>query len=71
MYFIPDLSKQAGEIMFSKQFREGKQPLPLFGYSQGQIISTQNHLGLYPDDKIEFQHQLQETIPKKFSLGKV
>ena len=70
MYFIPELSKQAGE-MFSKQFHEGKQPFPLFGYSQGQAISTQNHLGLYLDGKIEFQHQLQETIMKKLSLGKV
>ena len=64
MIFNPDISKQAQEVVFSRKTdKVNHMPLNFNAIPVAQT-SHQKHLGLYLDEKLNFNHHIKEIISK-------
>ena len=63
MSFNPDPNKQATEVLFSRKINSDDHPKLTFNRNQVQRCSSQKHLGLILDNKLDFKH-LNEKINK-------
>ena len=64
MSFNPDPNKQATEVLFSRKVNSGDHPKLTFNVNQVQQCSSQKHLGLFLDNKLDFNQLLDEKINK-------
>ena len=64
LYFDPDPSKQAQELIFSRKINKVYHPPLLFNNSTVQQISPQKHLGIHLDEELTFRHHINEMINK-------
>ena len=64
MSFNPDPSKQAHEVIFSRKRKKPFYPDLYFNQSKVVQISSQKHLGLFLDEKLNFNLQLKTIIDK-------
>ena len=60
MIFNPDISKQAQEVLFSRKTNKVNH-MPLNAISVAET-SHQKHLGLYLDEKLNYNHYIKEII---------
>ena len=63
MSFNPDPNKQATEVLFSRKINSDDHPKLTFNGNQVPRCSSQKHLGLILDNKLDFKH-LNEKINK-------
>ena len=68
MSFNPDLTKQAQEIIFPRKLIKPIHPLIKFNNLLVQNGSSQKHLGLILDEKLDFEYHLKEKCVK-FNKG--
>ena len=64
MSFNPDVSKQAQEVIFSKRTQKLFHPTVLFNNIPVQRSTVQKHLGVYLDEKLNFNTHITEKIVK-------
>ena len=64
MIFDPDLSKQAQKVIFSRKTFKINQPITTFNTIPVARTPYQKHLGLYPDEKLNFNHNIIVKISK-------
>ena len=64
MSFNPDPNKQATEVLFSRKVNSDDHPKLIFNSNQVQRCSTQKHLSLILDNKLDFNKHLDEKINK-------
>ena len=64
MSFNPDSNKQATEVLFSRKVNSDDHPKLTFNGNQVQQCSSQKHLGLFLDNKLDFNKHLDEKINK-------
>ena len=64
MAFNPDPNKQATEVIFSHKKKPDKHPSLYFNGAPVACSSIQKHLGLVLDEKLTFDHHLNEKISK-------
>ena len=64
MRFNPDPNKQANEVIFSRKKIEQNHHLLTFNDSFVQIVSSQKHLGLILDQKLNFLKHTEDKISK-------
>ena len=60
MSFNPDVSKQAQEVIFSKRTQKLFHPTVLFNNIPEQHSTFQKHLGVYLDEKFNFNTHITE-----------
>ena len=60
MSFNPDVSKQAQEVIFSKKAEKLLYPTVLFSNLPVQRSTVQKHLGVYLDEKLNFNTHITE-----------
>ena len=60
MSFHPDVSKQAQEVSFSKKTHKLFHPTVLFNNIPVQHSTAQKHLGVYLDEKLNFNIHITE-----------
>ena len=68
MSFNPDPTKQAQEVIFSRKLKKPLHPSITFNNVLVQNASSQKHLGLILDDKLNFKSHLKEKC-SKFNKG--
>ena len=68
MSFNPDPAKQAQEVIFSRKLTKPSHPLIEFNNLPVQNASSQKHLGLILDEKLNFESHLKEKCAK-FNKG--
>ena len=64
MSFSPDSNKQATEALYSRKVNSDDQTKLTFNGSQVDQCSSQKHLGLFLDNKLDFNQLLDEKINK-------
>ena len=64
MSFNPDVSKQAQEVIFSKRAQKLFHPTVLLNNIPVQCSTIQKHLGVYLDEKLNFNTHVTEKIGK-------
>ena len=64
MSFNPDVWKQAQEVIFSQKTQKPFHPTVLFNNISVQRSTVQKHLGVYLDEKINFNTHITEKIAK-------
>ena len=64
MYFNPDLSKQAQEVIFSRKNSRVDHTTVTFNNSSIARTSCRKHLGLYLDEKLNFSLHINKKISK-------
>ena len=64
MSFNPDVSKQAQEVIFSRKKNIGNHPAVFFNNLPINRKSTQKHLGLSLDEKLNFSEHINEKRKK-------
>ena len=64
MQFNPDLNKQAQEVIFSRKTTKSSYPQVFFNDIPVSCLSFQKHLGIYLDEKFNFNHHIGEKITK-------
>ena len=64
MIFDPDLSKQAQEVIFSRKTNKINHPTTTFNTITVAHTSYQKHLGLYLDEKLNFNCHINVKISK-------
>ena len=64
MPFNPDPNKQATEVLFSRRVNSDDHPKLTFNDNQFQQCSSQNHLGMFLDNRLDFNKHLDEKINK-------
>ena len=64
MIFNPDLSKQAQEVIFSRKTNKINHPTTTFNTITVAHTSYQKHLGLYLDEKLNFNYRINVKISK-------
>ena len=64
MIFNPDLSKQAQEVIFSRKTNKINHPTTTFNTIPVARTPYQKHLGLYLDEKLNFNHHVNVKISK-------
>ena len=64
MIFNPDLSKEVQEIIFSRKSYKINQPITTFNTIPVARTPYQEHLGLYPDETLNFNHRINAKISK-------
>ena len=62
--FNPDVSKQAQEVIFSSKKTIGNHPAVFFNNLPINRKSTQKHLGLLLDEKLNFSEHINEKLKK-------
>ena len=60
--FNPDPNKKATEVLFSRKVNSDDHPKLTFNSNQVQRCSTQKHLSLILDNKLDFNKHLDEKI---------
>ena len=68
MSFNPDPTKQAQEVIFSQKMIKPSHPLIKLNNLPVQNASSQKHLGMILDEKLNFEFHLKEKC-LKFSKG--
>ena len=69
MSFNPDVSKQAQEVVFSRQKNISNHPAVLFNNLPINRKSTQKHLGLLLDEKLNFSSHINEKLKVTKSIN--
>ena len=64
MPFNPDVSKQAQEVIFSKKLKNYSTQLFFLNNIPVQRSTVQKHLGVYLDEKLNFNTHITEKIGK-------
>ena len=64
MAFNPNVSKQAQEVIFSRKKNIGNHPAVFFNNLPINRKSTQKHLGLLLDEKLNFSEHINEKLRK-------
>ena len=64
MSFNPDLNKQAQEVIFSRKMTKSSHPQVFFNNISVSRVSFQKHLGIYLDEKLNFNHHIKEKMTK-------
>ena len=64
MSFNPDANKQATEVLFSRKVNSGDHPKLTFNGNQVQQGSSKKYLGLFVDNKLNFNKHLEKNINK-------
>ena len=64
MFFNPDKSKQAQEVIFSRKNQRVIHPPAIFNNMTIVHSSCQKHLGIYLDEKLNFSNHMKEKISK-------
>ena len=64
MSFNPDLNKQAQEVIFSRKMTKSSHPQVFFNDIPVSCVSFQKHLGIYLDEKLNFNHDIKEKMTK-------
>ena len=64
MSFNPDVSKQAQEIIFSRKKNINNHPVVFFNNLSINRNSTQKHLGLLLDEKLNFSVHVNDKLKK-------
>ena len=68
MLFNPDVSKSPKEVIFSKKKKQPDHPSLLFNNALIQTCSSEKHLGLILDEKLNFKQHLDEKISKSMKI---
>ena len=69
MRFNPDPKKQAQEVIFSRKFNKIDHPLLYFNENLVKSPSTQKHLGMILDSKLDFSLHLKNAQNKVNKTG--
>ena len=64
MSFNPDLSKQAQEFIFSRKLQKISHPSIYFNNNPFEQVSSQKHLGMILDAKLNFQEHIKNILTK-------
>ena len=64
MSFSSDLNKQAQEVIFSRKMTKSSHPQVFFNDIPVSRVSFQKHLGIYLDEKLNFNHHIKEKMTK-------
>ena len=64
MFFNPDPSKKAQEVIFLRKINKVYHPPLLLDNSTVQQISSQKHLGIHFDEELTFKRHINEKINK-------
>ena len=64
MSFNPDLNKQAQEVIFSRKMTKSSHSQVFFNDIPVSCVSFQKHLGIYLDEKLNFNHHIKEKMTK-------
>ena len=64
MIFNPDLFKQAQEVIFSRKTNKINHPNITFNTVPDFCAPCQKHLGLYLNEKLNFNHHINVKISK-------
>ena len=64
MSFNPDLNKQAQEVIFSRNMNKSSHSPVFFNDIPVSRVSFQKHLGIYLDEKLNFNNHIKEKMTK-------
>ena len=64
MSFNPDVSKQVQEVIFSRKKNIKNHPIVSFNNLPIKRKSTEKHLGLLLDEKLNFSEHINEKLKK-------
>ena len=64
MSFNPDPSKQAQEVIFSRKLQKISHPSIYFNNNPIEQVSSQKHLGMILDAKLNFQEHIKHLLTK-------
>ena len=64
MFFNPDLTKPAQEVLFSRKNETQNHPTLNLNNIQVKRASSQKHLGLLLDEKPNFKQHIESAITK-------
>ena len=64
MLFNPNITKQAQEVIFSRKYIKIDHPIVYFNEAPVAHAACQKHLGMHLDEKLNFNHHLEEKIAK-------
>ena len=64
MLFNPDVTKQAQEVIFSRKSNKTDHPAVFFNEAPVAKASCQKNLGMYLDEKLNFDTHIKEKIAK-------
>ena len=64
MLFNPDLTKQAQEVIFLRKNIKTDHPIVYFNEAPIAHTTCQKHLGMHLDEKLNFNHHINEKIAK-------
>ena len=62
MSFNPELNKQAQKVIFSKKMTKSSHPQIYFSNVPVSRTSIQKYLGIYLDEKLNFNHHIKEKM---------
>ena len=68
MKFNPDRNKQAQKVYFSNRTNKDGSLLITFDNSKVETISSQKHVGLILDERVNFNEHLEDKIDKCFEI---
>ena len=63
-YFNPDKTKQAQEVISSRESKKTDHPIAFFHDAPVALTNCQKHLGMYLDEKLNFLQHIKEKISK-------
>ena len=64
MSFNPEITKQAQVVVFSRKSQKVTHPTVYFNNSPVTQSSSQKHLDIHLDEKLNFIHHIEEKFPK-------
>ena len=64
MNFNPDSSMQAQEVIFSREHQKISHPSIYFNNNSIESVSSQKHLGMILDTKLNFQEHIKNILNK-------
>ena len=64
MSFNPDQNKQAQEVIFSRKITKSSHPQISFNNMPVFCINFQKHLGIYLDEKLNFNYHIKAKLCK-------
>ena len=64
MFFNPDLTKLTQEVIFSRKNIKNDHPIVYFNKAPVAHTTCQKHLGMHLDEKLNFNHHINEKIAK-------
>ena len=64
MSFNPHLNEQAQEVIFSRKMTKSSHRHVFFNDIPVSSVSFQKHLGIYVDEKLNFNHHIKEKMTK-------